>query len=100
MTDNYEKALEAVGNGQVFGDESGVAFLLRKGMRRDKADYVAAVVRIKADLQHLLKGVSDASVMDEIEVLCEFIEDSVHLMHEMARAYQPPRGGGGGNNAA
>lgn len=75
-------------------DLTGSGFLLRRGLRRDKANYVTSIVRIRQELTHLRKLIGDPDVLEEIIVLTEFMEDSVHYMYQLEDEQQnpPPKG--------
>lgn len=52
-----------------------------KGLTRDKANYVMAVVRMRAEVRHLMRTVTDDAVVQELLCLDEFFEDSVTVMY-------------------
>lgn len=75
-------------------DLTGSGFLLKRGLRRDKANYVTSIIKIRQELAMLKKMVGDPDVLEEIIVLTEFIEDSVQYMYMLESEQQnpPPKG--------
>lgn len=57
----------------------------QQALPRDKANYVTSVIRMRAELRHLMGTARDKDVVEELVVLDSFFEDSVSLIYQRAR---------------
>ena len=73
-------------------DLRGSDLLRKKGLKRDKANFVTLLLRMRADLGALGRITSDEDVQEEIETLMGFIMETVELMYSME---EYDRGGNG-----
>lgn len=64
-------------------------FLKSRGLPRDKANYVMAVIRMRQEVRHLLKTTKDAEVHQELLCLDEFFDDTVTTMYAVAAQQAP-----------
>ena len=62
---------------------SGSEFLKSRGLKRDKANYVTSLIKMRAELGLLLRLNRDPTVEAEINALLEFIEDSIGFMYDV-----------------
>lgn len=71
-------------------------FLRQRGLPRDKANYVMAVIRMRAEVRHLMHTATDPDVVDEVLVLDSFLEDSITTMYQIeghvTPSATPPKG--------
>lgn len=83
-------------------DLRGAEFIKRKGLTRDKANWVTLMVRLRADMKALERLVSDPDVLMEIATVADIVEDSVQWMYESMEPCFPYNGGphDGGGKAA
>lgn len=75
-------------------DLTGTGFLRRKGLKRDQANYVTMLIRMKADLTALLKITNDVEVQDELVSMIGFMQETIDFIYMMDEV------GGGSDNAA
>lgn len=72
------------------------SFLAKRGLPRDKANYVTQVIRMRAGIRHLMETATDPDVVEELLCLDSFFEDSVRVMYELAAQRAggsvPPKG--------
>lgn len=73
-------------------EEISSTFLAKRGLPRDKANYVTALIRMRVEVRHLMRTARDQDVVAELLCLDEFIEDSVSTMYE---AQKQKEGGAG-----
>lgn len=59
-------------------------FLKKRGLPRDKANYVMAVVRMRQEVRHLMRTATDSDVVQELLCLDEFFDDTVTTMYAAA----------------
>ncbi len=53
----------------------------RKGLPRDRANYVISVVRMRQEVRHLMETAKDPIVVQELLCLDEFFNDTVTSMY-------------------
>jgi len=53
----------------------------KRGLTRDRANYVISVVRMRQELRHLLETAKDPIVVQELLCLDEFFNDTVTFMY-------------------
>lgn len=53
----------------------------RKGLPRDRANYVISVVRMRQEVRHLMETAKDPLVVQELLCLDEFFSDTVSFMY-------------------
>lgn len=69
-----------------------VGMMRSKGLTRDKANYVMAVVRMRAEVRHLMRTATDDTVVQELLCLDEFFEDTVTTIYaEQSNKPQPTK---------
>lgn len=91
--DNMNMRLNEQPKGKVrILDLTGNGFLKQRGLKRDKANFVTLMLRMRADLGALGRITSDEDVQEEIETLMGFIMETVELMYSME---EYDRGGNG-----
>lgn len=66
-------------------------FLKKRGLPRDKANYVMSVIRMRAEVRHLMETAKDKDVVQELLCLDGFFEDSVSTMYEIESAKLNPK---------
>lgn len=63
----------------------------RRGLTRDRANYVTAVIQMRAKVRHLMETARDATVVEELLVLDSFLEDTITTIYY---GDKPEAGGG------
>ena len=58
-------------------------FLMKRGLSRDRANYVQLLIRFRQEAALLRKGVRDKHVSDCLDGMCEIIGDEVSEIYEM-----------------
>lgn len=61
-------------------------FLMKRGLSRDRANYVTSLVRMRSELEGLMKITRDEVIKDCIMGMCEIIGDEVADVYELQRA--------------
>lgn len=65
-------------------------FLKKRGLSRDKANYVMAVIRMRHEVRHLMETAHDPDVVQELLCLDAFFDDSIGTMYEIERDEKGP----------
>lgn len=65
------------------GGPQGSAFLMKRGLKRDRANYVTSLIRFKAELDQLQRMTSDGDVKEEIRTMSGFVTETVELMYTL-----------------
>lgn len=49
------------------------SFLVKRGLTRDRANYVSMLVKFRAEAAHLRKYTKDADILEMLDGICEII---------------------------
>ncbi len=67
-------------------DDSGASFLRRRGLSRDRANYVAMLLRHKRDLDVLRSMTMDHETVDMMTMMLGFISDEIGYVYHVNEA--------------
>lgn len=82
MYDPNKRSLDLTRN-RGEGEKRGLSFLMRRGLKRDRANYVSCLIRYKAELDQLLRMTTDATVKEELRTMGGFVTETIELMYTL-----------------
>ncbi len=63
-------------------------FLLKRGLKRDKANYVIALIKFREALKHLIGSVNDKDVKECISSMAGNVSEEIEYMYELEKDKQ------------
>ncbi len=72
------------------------SFLAKRGLPRDKANYVTAIIRMRAVIRGLMETTYDPDVVEDLLLLDTMFDDSIREMYQRAAqdgGAVPPKAG-------
>jgi len=74
---------EALSGKKKILDLTGSGFLKHKGLKRDKANFVTMLIRVRAELGTLRNITMDDTVAEEIELMEMFLGETIDYMYTL-----------------
>ena len=62
--------------------EDAAKFLVKRGLTRDRANYVTTLIKFRSEMSHLLRYSRDKDVIEALDGMCEIIGCEVEDMYE------------------